>query len=387
MSHDKYAHCRFGYPARHRRKVPFSPDIRVPDGFLARMTEITDLDHELDRFILSESNYRELVAQAIASNVHQSVRLEGNPLSAQVVRKLTRDSLRAGATRSPKAMPTPHHQEILNHVFVWQNPGPLATAWAPATIGSVHGFLFEQGEVVDKPGEFRGGTNEPSEVLTDQGQVIFITAPSGVVEEELASLCVWLGRTGAALFPVVAAAVFFHELESIHPFWDGNGRTGRTLFHTYLQLNGLRNAHLCMIEQELAGSDPELYYRILGWTDSSGSYTELIDYFVDGVLAAYRKAHRRLAKLDLLSTSLDETAKRILVRAKREKDWFSVRQASSWVSKRSDQTIRRNLNSLVKAGALHTRGKTVAKRYRFAAPFSIPRPGGPPGDQGRTTRR
>ena len=370
MPSGKYAHCQFGYPVRHRRKVPFAPDLLVPSGYLAKVKEISHLDHELDRFILSQSDYLELVSQAVASNVHESVRLEGNPLSAQVVRRLTRDSLRQGGGVRASRVQSQHHQEILNHLLVWRVPGPLHSEWTPMTLHQIHRFLFEQGEVVDAPGEFRGGQNVPSEVVTDEGQIIFITAPAGAVEEELTSLCRWLARSGAALFPVVAAAVFFHEFESIHPFNDGNGRVGRTLFHSYLQLYGLRNAHLCMIEQELAGSDPELYYRILGWTDASGSYTELIDYFVDGVLAAYRKANRRLAKRNLLSSQLDETAKRLLIRAKQEREWFTIKQASSWVSGRSTQTIRNHLNSLVKAGALLSRGKTVAKRYRFADPFS-----------------
>jgi Fic family protein len=38
---------------------------------------------------------------------------------------------------------------------------------------------------------------------------------------------------------LTAASYFLLKFESIHPFADGNGRTGRTLMNYYLMINGL----------------------------------------------------------------------------------------------------------------------------------------------------
>ena len=182
--------------------------------------------------------------------------------------------------------------------------------------------------------------------------------------EELSSLLEWVNRRCGVYFPIVGAAVFFHEFESIHPFEEGNGRTGRTLFHLLLEELGLPNSRYCKVEKYLI-QDPELYYRILGWTDHKGSYLELVDYFTDALLLSYREAVKTLSEKDLLTHDLDEISRRLLVQARRTPGWFSVREASAWIGGRSDQTIRSHLNGLVMRGALRAVGETRSRRYRF----------------------
>jgi hypothetical protein len=126
----------------------------------------------------------------------------------------------------------------------------------------------------------------------------------------------WLHEEAPLYHPLIAGTLFFHEFESIHPFEDGNGRVGRVLFHGYLQNNGLENAHKCMIEPALT-ADKDLYYRILAHTDHTGSYTELVDFFVSRTLASYRDAVDRFRSLDLLTSRVDENKKRLLIQARR----------------------------------------------------------------------
>ena len=60
--------------------------------------------------------------------------------------------------------------------------------------------------------------------------------PAVEVRDDLDSLVYALGRTGA--HPVFAALAFHALLEAIHPFQDGNGRTGRTLLNAMLVARG-----------------------------------------------------------------------------------------------------------------------------------------------------
>lgn len=368
MDLGKYASIQPSYPVRHRKKVPFHPRLKMPANFSERTRQIQILEAELSRFILRPADFRDSISSAYATNIHRSVALEGNPLSEEQVQKITRDSLDGKALSPPKRTLKGPTQEILNHLGVWIQPGMLAAPWTIETIRQAHSFLLGGVEEKEKVGRIRGPENVPSSVVSSTGQELFITAPAGHIEEELKSLLEWLGATAEALFPVVAAAVFFHEFESIHPFEDGNGRVGRTLFHAFLQRHGLPNSHLCSIEAELL-KDPELYYRVLNWTDANGDYAVLIDFFMDAVLASYAAAHARMLKKDLLSSDLDEVGKRILVKAREHQSWFSVAGARSWVATRSEQTIRTHLAKLVSLGALEERGSTRAKRYRFAEPW------------------
>lgn len=363
MTEERYAHYQTTIPVRHRRKVPFNPDVISPSGFGEHALELRRLDNELDRYILKASDYSELLLEAWAVNIHRSVSLEGNPLSLNEVRQVAKDSLK---NRRVEKMDQPR-QEVFNHIAVRRDLGFWKSAWTPELMRRLHGFLLGGGLPDDRAGEYR---DVDGAIYNSHGEETMITAPADHVLEELTSLLEWRNTRAALLFPVVAASVFFHEFESIHPFSNGNGRMGRVLFQIMLQTQGLPNSHLCLVEEELM-RDLNLYYGILAWTDSSGSYTDLVDFFTDSVLKSYQKADRRLSRKDLLSTGMGELSKRLLVKAKHRGDWFSISEAEQWVSPTGHQTVGRHLNELVEADVLELRGATRTRRYRFKDPVRI----------------
>lgn len=355
----KYAHCVPRYPVRHQAKLPFRPLVQAPSGFPKLAIQLRRLDTELDRYILSARDYLEIVVDAFASNVHYSTKLEGNPLTLAEVQRLTRNSfegVRAGKLDGPR-------QEVLNHLAAWLYPDYYQTPWTDQ-VKETHRFLMEGVEPESLPGQYR---TTPAHI-TQGRDVVFEGAKPELIAEEMDSLLRWLNHEAPALFPVVAATVFFHEFESIHPFKDGNGRTGRTLFHGYLQLHGLPNSHLCKLEYELL-KDPEVYYTLLSWADHSKSYVELVEFVTEATVRAYEKAIAEFQSKDLLSTGLEETPRRLLIRAKQHKEWFRVADAAGWVDSLGEQSIRRHLSDLVSMGVLDAEGQTRARRYRFADPL------------------
>lgn len=64
----------------------------------------------------------------------------------------------------------------------------------------------------------------------------FKPTPAGYVKADVGLLLRWYEEQKATLHPFVLAVLFHHKLEGIHPFSDGNGRTGRLLMnHILLQ--------------------------------------------------------------------------------------------------------------------------------------------------------
>jgi Fic family protein len=210
---------------------------------------------------------------------------------------------------------------------------------------------------------------ERASIQSSEGQELFVPAPPTSVAEEMLSLLDWVNRRAPAYDPVVAATVMFHEFESIHPFGDGNGRVGRSLFHLFLQSSGLHYSHLCKIDRDLL-SQGELYYQLLAYTDDTGSYRELVDLVSESVLKSYEDAHRLLSEKDLLSSDLDEAAKRLLRMARRNAAWFSVAEATGWVGSVGEQTVRKRLNQLEEIGALEKKGRTKSCRFRMSRPLA-----------------
>jgi Fic family protein len=357
----RYAHCVHPYPVRHKHKVPFVPKVSVPPSFGDRASHILALDRRLDRFVLTEPDYFRFVEEAVTSNLHVSVQLEGNPLSLEQVRRLTRDSIRG---RTPTTISSAQ-REVLNNLAVWFMPGELRFPWDLAMFRRVHASLMTGVDPGAFPGQLR---SKPSAIYSSEGQELLITAPPEHIQSESEALLDWVNRESQSMWPVVAAAVFFHEFESIHPFEEGNGRTGRVLFHAYLQNSGLANAYRCKVEAELI-RDPELYYLILGWTDHSGAYTELVDYFADSLLRSYQNSVDLYRRKDV-TPKLDRIELSLVRMAKRSPSWFTLKEAAKWVPDRSEQTLRSRLNGLTEMQILHSVGRTRARRYRFADPLA-----------------
>jgi len=365
----KYDHCvPAGYPVLHRRKVPFNPRIVSPTGLSRMAGELRKLDAELDRFILRPNDFLELIIETWSQNIHQSVHMEGNPLTLREVERVTGDSLRGLGTQYKDR----DRQEILNHVIVLSDPGSWGPPWTIETITGLHRFLFA-GDPSVRAGELRTSVDAEEGTFgvwsPSNSQLLFRPAPAREVEEELSSLLEWRNTVAPVLFPAAAASVFFHEFESIHPFADGNGRLGRVLFHTYLQWEGLRNSNLCPIEPELT-TDVDLYYRMLAWTDDRGEYSDLVEYFTEALLRSYETAVNRCSQRDSLSAALDEDAKRLLVRAKQKAGPFPAAEAATWVPSIGYLTLLKKLNHLVDEGVLEATGRTRSRRFRFVDPLA-----------------
>lgn len=326
---------------------------------------MNELDHRLHEFILGARDYFDLVTDAWAANFHASASMEGNPLTLDEAKKTTR---RAAGGEVLEDLP-PQYQEFVQHVLSWQMADRFSGPWSVERIQDVHTLLTGPLGPGYLPGQLR--TDEDRIQITgDDDTIWFEGAPGTHVHDELRELVRWLNEEAPVLHPLIAATLFFHEFESIHPFEDGNGRTGRVLFHLYVQNNGLQNSHKCMLEPILT-RDKDLYYRVLAWTDQEGSYTELVDLFVDAALEAYEDAVARFSERDLLTAGVEENKKRVLVEAKRHGDWFSLADASGWVGGRSDATVRGYLQHWENTGALESRGKTSAKKYRFVNPIKV----------------
>lgn len=164
---------------------------------------------------------------------------------------------------------------------------------------------------------------------------------------------------------VATVSVFFHEFESIHPFEDGNGCTGRAPLHICLQESRLRNCMLCLIEEELVG-DTGMYYDLLTYTDSTHNYGPFVNHVAESLLTAYQKAVDEFGSRDRLA-GFDENTKH-LAQLAGEREEFTLVEASTWVLV-TGQSVRSKLEELVSAGILAKTGRTRGMRYIFNDPF------------------
>lgn len=116
------------------------------------------------------------------------------------------------------------------------------------------------------------------------GEVVF-TPPQS--HDEIACLMANLerfinGEDDLDLDPLVRMAVIHHQFETIHPFYDANGRTGRILNILYLVKEGLLGSPVLYLSRYINQNKAE-YYRLLQAVRTDGVWEEWLIYMLDGV--------------------------------------------------------------------------------------------------------
>jgi len=84
------------------------------------------------------------------------------------------------------------------------------------------------------------------------------------------------------LDPLIRMALMHHQIESIHPFYDGNGRVGRILNILYLVMHQLLDIPILYLSRHITSNKNE-YYRLLQLVRETGSWDEWVVYILDGV--------------------------------------------------------------------------------------------------------
>ena len=84
------------------------------------------------------------------------------------------------------------------------------------------------------------------------------------------------------LDPLIKMAIIHHRFETIHPFYDGNGRTGRIINILYLVKEELLTLPILYLSRYIIQYKAD-YYRLLQSTRESNDWEEWILYILKGV--------------------------------------------------------------------------------------------------------
>ena len=132
-------------------------------------------------------------------------------------------------------------------------------------------------------GNEAGFRSVPGTSLKTMSGVTIYTPPQNVldIERYMEELEQYINSPDADdLDPLVKMAVIHHQFESIHPFYDGNGRTGRILSILYLVAQDLLNLPILYLSRYITHNKNEYYQRIQAVRDSQGSAAQWQDWIL-----------------------------------------------------------------------------------------------------------
>jgi len=147
-------------------------------------------------------------------------------------------------------------------------------------------------------------SNSGVKIINDKTKEVIYTPPEGkeVILDKLKNLEEFINKKDD-IDPLIKMAIIHYQFESIHPFSDGNGRTGRIINLLYLTLCGLLDHPVLFLSKYILDSKDQYYIKLRNVTEKD-DWEDWIKYMLEGIekTAIYTKT-----KIDGIINLFDET--------------------------------------------------------------------------------
>jgi len=149
-------------------------------------------------------------------------------------------------------------------------------------------------------GNDAGFRKTPGTVLKNErtGEVVFEPPSPEQVPELMAALERFI-HGNSELDPLVRMALIHHQFETIHPFYDGNGRAGRIINILYLVKEGLLDTPILYLSRYISQTK-STYYQVLQAVRDSNDWEQWLLYMLRGVALTARHTTRLVENIRTL---------------------------------------------------------------------------------------
>jgi len=289
-----------------------------------------------------------------ARNTHSSTAIEGNPLTLEQVRAVEEG-------RTLTAVPDRARREVVNyfaalrHVEKHSGKKSIAHEDVLRLHKIIAGRVMEQGEA----GRYRT-------IRVRVGP--YSPPPPELVSGLMFELLEWWNKESGSLTPVLSSAIVHYQFEAIHPFADGNGRTGRALALWELYRRGFDTHHIFSVDEYYWEGRPRYYAALQAVPQHGEDLTSWLEYTAEGLLLTLERVWQRIQHLSARSKG-----KKLVLRPKQEQLLRLLRERGSlspqeiWdgvgVSRQGAMDL---LRPLMEAGLVKREGTRKSGRYVLA---------------------
>ena len=223
-------------------------------------------------------------------SIHSSLAIENNTLSIEQVSDVINGKKVLG--------PQKDIIEVHNAFNAYEEVSKI-DPYSIKDLLKVHGIMTNG--LVKESGMFRSG----QVVVYDQdGNVIHIAPPANIVSSLIKQLFDWIESSNINM--LIKSSVFHYEFEFIHPFNDGNGRTGR-LWQTAMLASWKPIFEWIPVESIIKDNQDE-YYKAIVVSTEQGESTAFITFMLKAINTAinniiidsknhYNHSNNRVSKL------------------------------------------------------------------------------------------
>jgi Fic family protein len=198
----------------------------------------------------------------------------------------------------------------------------------------------------------------------------YLPPAPGEVSGLMFELLQWWSRKAALLSPVLSSAILHYRFEAIHPFADGNGRTGRALALWELYRRGFDTHHIFSVDEYYWEDRPKYYSALDGVRQAGEDLTSWLEYCAAGLRQTLERVWLRIQAFPV------QSAQKLVLRPRQEqllhllRDHGSMPPAEIWkalgVSRQGAMDL---LRPLLDAGLVEKVGGKKTGHYVLRKPL------------------
>lgn len=200
-------------------------------------------------------------------------------------------------------------------------------------------------------------------IASDKTGKVYYSPPEGEtrIRAMLKSFEDFFNETDDETQVLLRVALIHYQFEAIHPFPDGNGRTGRILMPLYLVKHGYLRYPILFLSEYIFKNKAE-YYKRLREVTYENKWDEWVKYILNGIIEQANKTSKALDEVTRESIRYEELITVSIVPEPRQRNVidflfsnivFTIEMFSDGLSI-STNTASAYLNKLARAGLLET---------------------------------
>jgi Fic family protein len=330
--------------------MSYVPQFIISPQLLSEVERIAALRERIQGAVVDLAWIPALQKDTRTRNVHASTAIEGNPLTLEQVRAL--EEGRELSAPGPR-----HKREVLNYFagLRYLEKNAAITRLRHDDIFELHRILA--GEVMDQ-----GEAGRYRTIAVRVGQ--YLPPAADAVSGLMFELLEWWNTAAPQLSPVISSAILHYRFEAIHPFADGNGRTGRALALWELYRRGFDTHHIFSVDEYYWEDRPRYYARLAAVRNAGEDLTGWLEYCAEGLTKTLEQVWLRIQSLRVKSTE------KLVLRPRQEqllhllRDQGSMSPGEIWAALGvSRQGAMDLLRPLLDAGLVEKQGGKKTGRY------------------------
>jgi Fic family protein len=237
----------------------------------------------------------------------QAIGLQEAKLSSEIENIVTTNDELYRAFADQGQRTNPHTKEVLRYKdALWHGYKMIKEENRPLTTR-----LFEELFQIIKETTAGVRRTPGTKLANSLGEVIY-TPPEGetIIRDKLANLERFI-YDDSEIDPLIKLAVMHYQFEAIHPFTDGNGRTGRIINILYLIETGLLNIPVLYLSRYII-DHKSAYYAGLKQITRDHAWEPWIIYMLDAITQTARTTHERIIGIrNLMRDSMEQVKKQL----------------------------------------------------------------------------